>query len=58
MKVGDLVRAIGNAAVIGPIIRGGFSGPDRYWWIFTGGTSIIHEDGCVLYFERDLEAVG
>ena len=53
-----MVRAIGNAAVIGPIIRGGLSGPDRYWWVFTGGTSIIHEDGCVLYFERDLEAVG
>ena len=57
MKVGDLVRAIDNKEVIGPIIRGGFSGGMRYWWLFDGGNTLLHEEGCVMYFEQDLEVV-
>ena len=57
MKVGDLVRAIENHEVFGTIVRGGFTAGTRYWWLFDGGDSVVHCDGCVMYWEQDLEVV-
>ena len=57
MVIGDLVKVRKNNLVIGMIIRGGFAGIFRWWMVYDGTTSPIHEDGCIFYFERDLEVI-